>query len=81
VILEHVDLLLAVLAMLGGMLGAVAMGGHHVGRITQELRSLGKTLLTGFNQNHDEHAAIDKKLDQHAERITKIETKVEGRIQ
>ena len=44
--MEHWDLLFAVLAMLGGMLGAVAMGGIHVGKITNELNQFIK--LTRF---------------------------------
>ena len=75
--MEHWDLLFAVLAMLGGMLGAVAMGGLHVGKITNELRNLGATLLAGFKQNHDEHFEIEKKIDAHGERLAKVETKTD----
>lgn len=75
--MEHLDLLFAVLAMLGGMLGAVAMGGVHVGKITNELRHLSRTLISGFKQNHEEHASIEKKIDAHGERIAKVETKTE----
>lgn len=77
--LEHIELLIAVLSLLGGMFAVVAVGGVHVGRITAEIRNLATALKDGFRKNHDDHAELFTKTDDLAERVTRVETKVDNR--
>lgn len=75
---EHADLLIAVVAMLAGLAGAVAMGGVHVGRITTEVKSIGKTIADGFRQNNEDHKEIRAVVDEHGNRLMRAETHLEA---
>jgi hypothetical protein len=74
--LEHIEIILATLTLLGSMVSVLAVGGILVGRIISEMKHLAESLERGFSKNHDDHAELAQKTDDLAERVTRVETKI-----
>jgi hypothetical protein len=47
------------------------------GALSKTVEAIGKTVASGFAQNHEDHATIIKGLSAHGERIAIVEAKVE----
>lgn len=78
-LVEHLDLVVAVLALLGAMTGAVLAGGIHVGKITKSIDHLSDTLRSGFRRNTEEHDLLHRRIDIHTKEISRLEGKIDRR--
>jgi hypothetical protein len=66
-----------VFAFIGGIGFAVFVAGRHVGRIVHKMDVIQEIMKNGFIENHKDHISINDKLDEHGQRITAVETRVE----